>query len=129
MRSLSSTAIAVRSRRDSIPAHWQELNERFPDSLTGKEKKELNEVRAAFFKSFRSFREHELTSELATAMKRETEMLLEAVVREDRSLRELLQSDYTFLNEPLAKHYGIDGVEGTEMRLVALPPEGPAAES
>ena len=58
-------------------------------------------------------------------MRRETEMLLERIVREDRSLRELLVSDYTFLNEPLAKHYGIDGVEGTEMRLVALPPESP----
>ena len=46
-------------------------------------------------------------------------------MREDRSLRELLVSDYTFLNERLAKHYGIDGVEGNEMRLVALPPESP----
>ena len=49
------------------------------------------------------------------------------IVRNDRSLRELLVSDYTFLNERLAKHYGIDGVEGNEMRSVALPPRARAA--
>ena len=52
-------------------------------------------------------------------------MLFEHIVREDRSLVELLDSDYTFLNERLAKHYGIDGVKGDEMRRVALPPGGP----
>ena len=49
-------------------------------------------------------------------MRRETEMLFEHIVREDRSLLELLDSDYTFLNERLAKHYGIEGVQGDEMR-------------
>ena len=51
-------------------------------------------------------------------MRRETEMLFEHVVRDDRSLLELLDCDYTFLNERLAKHYGIDGVKGDEMRRV-----------
>jgi Protein of unknown function (DUF1592)/Protein of unknown function (DUF1588)/Protein of unknown function (DUF1587)/Protein of unknown function (DUF1585)/Protein of unknown function (DUF1595) len=110
---------------DRYRARLQELNRRFPDALTDKEKKELNEVRAAFFKSFRGFREHELNDELRQAMRRETEMLVDRIVRQDRSLRELLVSDYTFLNERLAKHYGIDGVEGNEMRLVALPPKSP----
>ena len=52
-------------------------------------------------------------------------MLVDHIVRQDRSLRELLVSNYTFLNERLAKHYGIDGVVGNEMRLVALPPNSP----
>jgi hypothetical protein len=50
---------------------------------------------------------------------------LENIVRNNRSLVELLDSDYTFLNERLAKHYGIDGVQGNAMRLVSLPPESP----
>jgi Protein of unknown function (DUF1592)/Protein of unknown function (DUF1588)/Protein of unknown function (DUF1587)/Protein of unknown function (DUF1585)/Protein of unknown function (DUF1595)/Cytochrome C oxidase, cbb3-type, subunit III len=105
-------------------ARLRELNRRFPDALTDEEKRELNEVRAVFFKSFRSFREHELNDELRQAMRHETEMLFDRIVHEDRSLRELLVSDYTFLNERLAKHYGIEGIEGNEMRLVALPKKG-----
>ncbi|WP_165070125.1 DUF1592 domain-containing protein [Paludisphaera rhizosphaerae] len=57
------------------------------------------------------------------AMKRETEMLFEYIAREGRDLVELLTADYTFLNEKLARHYGIDGVSGDEMRRVPLPPE------
>jgi hypothetical protein len=52
-------------------------------------------------------------------------MLFEAIVRQNRSLLELLDSDYTFLNERLAKHYGIDGVTGDAMRQVALAPDSP----
>ncbi len=106
-------------------ARLRELNRRFPDSLTVDEKKELNATRAAYFKSFRRFREHDLTEELREAMRRETELVFDHVVRQDRSLLELLVGDYTFLNERLAKHYEIDGVEGDEMRLVALPPDSP----
>ncbi|WP_406696182.1 DUF1592 domain-containing protein [Singulisphaera sp. Ch08] len=106
-------------------ARLQELNRRFPDALTDREKKERNEVRAAYFRSFRGFRAHDLNDELRQAMRRETEMLVDRIVRQDRNLREFLLSDYTFLNERLARHYGIDGVEGTEMRLVALPPKSP----
>lgn len=106
-------------------ARLQELNRRFPEALTGEERKELNEVRATYFKSFRGFREHELNDELRQAMRRETEMLVDRVVRQDRDLRELLVGDYTYLNERLARHYGIDGVAGDEMRLVTLPPESP----
>ena len=110
---------------DRSRARLQELNRRFPDSLTEKEKKELNSARAAYFRSFRRFREQVLDDELRLAMRRETEMLVEHIVRQDRSLREVLVSDYTFLNERLAKHYGIDGVKGSGMRLVALPRESP----
>jgi mono/diheme cytochrome c family protein len=66
-------------------------------------------------------RDVELNTGLRRAMRRETEMLFEHIVRDDRSLLELLDCDYTFLNERLAKHYGIEGVTGAEMRRVALP--------
>jgi hypothetical protein len=62
----------------------------------------------------------EFDGELATAMRAETSMLLEHVLREERPLPELLDADYTFLNERLAKHYGIAGVTGEDMRRVAL---------
>ena len=49
------------------------------------------------------------------------------VLRENRDVLELVDSNYTFLNETLAKHYGIDGVEGDEMRRVELPTAARAA--
>jgi hypothetical protein len=58
-------------------------------------------------------------------MRRETEMLFARIVHEDRSLLELIDSDYTYLNGKLAQHYGIEGVEGEEMRLVSLPEDSP----
>lgn len=62
----------------------------------------------------------EFTPEMRTAMRRETEMLFESIVREDRNVMELLTADYTFLNESLAKLYGIEGVVGPEFRKVTL---------
>ena len=58
---------------------------------------------------------------LADAMSRETELLFEYLVREDRSALELLTADYTFVNERLARHYGIGGVSGPDFRKVAYP--------
>lgn len=58
---------------------------------------------------------------LRQAFRTETEMFLDSVLREDRSVMELLQTDYTFLNERLAKHYGIPGVYGSRFRRVTLP--------
>ncbi|QEL13425.1 DUF1592 domain-containing protein [Limnoglobus roseus] len=59
---------------------------------------------------------------LRQAFRRETELLFEEVVREDRSVLGLLKSDHTFLNERLAKHYGIPHVYGPRFRRVALDP-------
>jgi mono/diheme cytochrome c family protein len=59
---------------------------------------------------------------LSQAMRRETELFFEHLVREDRSLRELLTADYSFVNERVARHYGIANVTGDEFRKVALPP-------
>ena len=57
---------------------------------------------------------------LRQAMRRETELLLESVIREDRSVLDLLASDSTFLNERLARHYGIPHVYGSWFRKVRL---------
>jgi cytochrome c553 len=65
----------------------------------------------------------EFDDNLRQAFRRETEMHFEAVMREDRSVLDLLKADYTFLNERLAKHYGIPNVYGSRFRRVALPPE------
>jgi hypothetical protein len=96
-----------------------------PEELTAAEKDELRQARSTSFGSFRRFREFELTGDLRKAMRRETEMQFEHIVREDRSLLELLDCDYAFLNERLAKVYGIDGVRGDEMRRVTLPTGSP----
>jgi hypothetical protein len=56
-------------------------------------------------------------------MRRETEMLLESIVREDRSVIDLLNADYTFVDETLAKHYGIPNVRGSRFRRVAIADE------
>jgi mono/diheme cytochrome c family protein len=58
---------------------------------------------------------------LKAAMVRETEMYFDHVVKNDRKVTEFLDSNYTFLNERLAKHYGIKGVSGNDFRQVTLP--------
>lgn len=57
---------------------------------------------------------------LRQAFRRETELLFESIVREDRSVLDLLKTDTAFLNERLAKHYGISNVYGDRFRPVAL---------
>ena len=63
----------------------------------------------------------EWSPELRDAMKRETSMFFEYVLRENRPISDFLKSDYTFLNERLARYYGIPGVSGSEFRKVELP--------
>jgi hypothetical protein len=57
---------------------------------------------------------------LRQSMKRETEMLFESIVLEDRNALDLLTANYTFVNERLAKHYGIPGIYGDQMRRVTI---------
>jgi hypothetical protein len=123
---------AVISRDEPLDPEAERRRTRFralirkpPEELTAAEKKELQDARGSFVRSFRRFREFELIGELRRAMRRETEMLFEHIVRGNRSLLELLDSNYTFLNERLAKHYGIPGVQGDQMRKVELPGESP----
>jgi len=57
---------------------------------------------------------------LRQAMRREVELLFDSIVREDRSVVSLLDADYTFVNERLAKHYGIRNIYGSQFRRVTL---------
>ena len=58
---------------------------------------------------------------LAHAMRRETELLFDHLVRADRPLLEMITADYTFVNERLARHYGFSGVSGPEFQKVMYP--------
>jgi len=58
---------------------------------------------------------------IRNGFRRETEMLFGHILREDRSVLELLTADYTFVDERLARHYGITGVYGTRFRQVSIP--------
>lgn len=60
---------------------------------------------------------------LRLAFEQETKLFFGSIVRENRSVLDLLDADYTFLNERLARHYGIPGVQGERFRRVSLPPD------
>ena len=60
---------------------------------------------------------------LRHAFRRETELFFDSVIREDRRLLDLLEADYTFINERLARHYGVAGIKGSHFRRVALTDE------
>ena len=69
------------------------------------------------------FTEYPLFDELLRdAMRRETELFFFSIVREDRSVLDLLRADYSFVNERLARHYGLTGVNGPTFTRVTLPP-------
>ena len=97
----------------------------------GKDKEPADEVSdeewektRARFSELREIRD-KFDSRTRRAMRQETEMLFDYIVREDRTVLELLDSDYTFINEKLAALYDIPGVEGREMRRVTLPKDSP----
>jgi len=61
--------------------------------------------------------------ELRQSLKREAELFFDSIIREDRNIVDLLTADYTFVNERLARHYGIANIYGSRFRRVTLPPE------
>ena len=61
--------------------------------------------------------------ELRQSLKRESELFFDSIIREDRNIVDLLTADFTFVNERLARHYGIPNVYGSRFRRVTLPPE------
>ena len=69
---------------------------------------------------FRTF-----THDLRSAMRRETLLFFSAIKNEDRSILELLDANFTFLNSDLAQHYGIEGIFTREFRRVDLPKDSP----
>ncbi|MBP7778147.1 MAG: DUF1592 domain-containing protein [Acidobacteria bacterium] len=62
-------------------------------------------------------------STLAQGLQQETELFVASLVRENKSVLDLLTADYTFANERVARHYGVGGVTGNQFRRVALPAE------
>jgi hypothetical protein len=94
-------AEALATRFASLWLRLQDLDKIHPDALT--------------FPAF----DHTL----AEAMRRETELLFETLVHEDRSVLDILTADYTFVNERLARHYGIPNVTGDYFRRVTLADE------
>ena len=62
----------------------------------------------------------EFDGNLRYSFRRETELLFETIVREDRSILDLVDADYTFVDERLARHYGIPNIRGSRFRRVAL---------
>ena len=60
---------------------------------------------------------------LRQAMQKETELFFDSIMREDRSVMDLLNADYTFVNERLARHYGMPNVYGSRFRRVQIPNE------
>jgi cytochrome c551/c552 len=58
---------------------------------------------------------------LGQSFKRETQLLFDSIVREDRSVLDLLTADYTFVNERIARHYGIPNISGPQFRRVPVP--------
>ncbi|MBW8884212.1 MAG: DUF1592 domain-containing protein, partial [Planctomycetia bacterium] len=72
----------------------------------------------AFIPDMRLFQDFD--DNLRQAMRQETELLLASIVREDRSVLDLIKTDHTYLNERLARHYGIPHVFGSQFRKVSL---------
>jgi hypothetical protein len=65
------------------------------------------------------------SAKLRDAMKEETRLFFGAIVSEDRSIFELIETDFTFVNQQLAEHYGLPGVQGAELRRVKIPAGSP----
>ena len=89
----------------------------FGQELTPEEQKTRDR-----FRELRSITDS-FDDELKRAMQRETELCVEHIAHEDLSLLDLLDCNYTFVNETLAKHYGLPDVQGDDMRRVELPPD------
>jgi hypothetical protein len=96
-----------------------------PNALRTPEQKEAYTRTRALIRALSSGERPELKRPLQRDMRQETELYFEYIIREDRSLSELLDSDYTFLNDRLATHYAIEGVKGSKFRKVSLAPGSP----
>ena len=121
---IDSRAVAWRDappdpEADKIRDRFIELFRKGSDR-TDEEEKEVEEARPLIKKIFRQPK-IKLDNDVRRAMRRETEMTVEHIIKGNRSLLELVDSNYTFLNQSLAKFYGIAGVKGRQMRRYELP--------
>lgn len=130
-RSIQEVPISARSvlRRESPPQPKRDQSRkrllelrRKGDDRNDAEEQELKRVTEELQRSRRG-PSIDLTGEIRRAMRQETELFFEFIVRNDRSLLELIDSDYTFLNNSLAKYYQLDDVPGRQMQRVVLPAE------
>jgi hypothetical protein len=125
---ISPFAVYLREHPDptveQAMATFQRVNEIADDKRSPADKEAFAKARKVFFSLFRTPKP-QLNEALRDAMRRESEMTFAYIIKEDRPLEELIESNYTFLNEDLAKHYGVAGVAGKQMRRVVLPPDSP----
>jgi hypothetical protein len=127
---IDSRGVLARERGNNpemerLRRRYRDLEEKGDEQLSKDEKKEMDDIGATFFKRFGSPLHPSLSPELRRDMREETEHVFSYVLHEDRSLLELIDSDYTFLNERLAEQYGITNVTGGDMRRVTLPEDSP----
>lgn len=98
----------------------QWFRSRFPRGRRGGDRSPEDQKKFDRFREIRAIVDR-IDGELKRSIRYETEMFVEYVIRRDKNMLDLLDSDYTFLNEKLAEHYGIKGVSGQRMRRVTLP--------
>lgn len=109
----------MRARKD-----YSRVREISEYQRTPEEQETYDRTRAIVVKSYQEDRP-DWSGSLKRDLKEETDRYFEHIIKDDRSLVEILDSDYTFLNDDLAKHYGVDGVEGDRFRKVKLDPDSP----
>lgn len=88
---------------------------------------ELNERESVAERLIDIVPKHHMSDEVRRSMRREEELYFEHIVRDDRNVMELVDSDYTYLNQPLADHYGLTNLDltGPELVRVSLPTNSP----
>ena len=106
---------------------YEKLREQFRGRRRQPLSRQLTPEDEKIRKRFEEFRQisDRFNDEMKQSMRRETELCFEYIVKEDRSLLDLLDCDYTFLNERLASLYGVADVRGNELRRVRLPEGSP----
>jgi len=126
-RQVLSREVATDPALEKRRLRFRELRDKNEATLTAEEKKELQELRGTLARRFGQPLRADMTQDIRRAMRQETERAFEYVLRENRDLIELIDSDYTFLNEKLARHYGMTNLnlKGDEMTLVRLPADSP----
>ncbi len=111
----TSPVLEQQVRRMLVDPRSQALVENFADQLLYLRNLPATSPDGVFYPNW--------DDELRKSFRRETEMLFESILREDRSVVDLLTADYTYLNERLAVHYGIPNIYGSQFRRVTLGPE------
>lgn len=120
---VSVDAVAVMGHQEEYERLREQFRNRRRQPLTRQLSPEDEQLRKRFGE-FRAISDR-FNDEMKRAMQRETEMCVEYIVQEDRSLLDLLDCDYTFVNEKLAALYDIPDVRGSELRRVKLPAGSP----